>query len=169
MKKIIMTMILVLVCIVATAQIKTCCYFDGYWSDWQYSNSVIRGGYNGFMIYKSSDGPWYPLFKFIINNYYIPSDKETRKNNITYNRWYEFSGTVEYYISDDFTSAYQCFKKNGGPHFVRSKYYQDLGMPVKKITSRATIKIAPFKDHPKVYNIWFDNVALGIDLDTLHF
>lgn len=170
MKKILMTMLLALVCIVATAQIKLCGYFGGYWSEWRYASTAkIYGGYNGFIIYDSSDGPWYPYFKFTISNYYIPSDKGIRKNNIKNNSWYEFSGTVEYYISDDYLSAYENFKKKSGPSFVAPKPFQDKGRPVKKITSRARIKIAPFKDHPRVYNIWFDKVGLGIDLNDIHF
>lgn len=169
MKKIILTSLLASICIVATAQIKLSCYFDGYWSAWHAYRSSIRGGYDGFILYNPSDGPWYPFFKFTINNYYIPSDKGTRNNNIKNNRWYEFSGTVEYYICDDFPSAYQGFKKYREPVLIDPKRTQDEGRPVKKITSRATIKIAPFKDHPKVYNIWFENVGYGIDLGNMHF
>ena len=33
----------------------------------------------------------------------------------------------------------------------------------------STIKIAPYKDHPKIYNIWFEDVGVGIDLGTLYF
>ena len=38
------------------------------------------------------------------------------------------------------------------------------GRPTKKITSKATIKIKAFKDLPRTYNIFFDNVGLGVTL-----
>lgn len=41
--------------------------------------------------------------------------------------------------------------------------------PRVKRTTRAKIKIAPYKDHPVVYNIWFDNVGFGINLETSYF
>ena len=56
-------------------------------------------------------------------------------------------------------------------HFVRpSQHNVDKGqMPCVKRTVQATIKIAPYKDHPKVYNIWFEDVAMAIDLGNMYF
>ena len=59
------------------------------------------------------------------------------------------------------------FRDNRGPTFCPAML--DGGTPAKKITSKATIKVAPFKKLPKVYNIWYDNVALAIDLGTTYF
>lgn len=55
------------------------------------------------------------------------------------------------------------FRAARGPMFVPAKL--ENGRPTKKITSKATIKIAPFKYLPRTYNIFFDNVGLGITLD----
>lgn len=150
------------------AQIKCCVYFDGFWSSWSNAPSEleIHGDYDGFIIYRESEGPWDYRFKFTIHNFKVP-DKKQRKKDIKTNKFYEFSGTVEYYTTDVFPSALAAFRKNKGPYLLPSK--QNNGRPARKITSRATIKIAPFKDYPKTYNIWYDNVALGIDLGTCHF
>lgn len=142
--------------------------FDGYWSDWKdVSNATkIKGDYSGFIIYNVNDGPWNYYFKFKIDYFWMP-DKKKRREHRKENKWYEYTGVVEYYICDDYPNIYEIFKKYRGPRFI-SKALEN-GRPTKKITSRATIKIAPYKDHPKCYNIWFDNVGLGIDLNDLYF
>lgn len=141
----------------AQTDIKVCGYFDDYWSDWKPgSGAAIRGNYDGFIIYRQKDGPWEYRFKFKIDNMSFPN-KEQREIDIKANKWYQFSGTVEYYIAFQFTSALEIFRWYKGPYFCP---------PGDKITSRATIKIAPFKDYPKVYTIFYDNVGFGIDLGS---
>ncbi len=151
----------------AQTDMKVCGYFDGFWSNWMAAGGVeINGNYDGFIIYLPKEGPWEYRFKFKINNMTFP-DKKQRKKDIKANKWYQFSGTVEYYISDDYLSAIELFRSNKGPKFLAAK--QQSGRPTKKITSKATIKIAAFKDYPKVYNIFYDKVGFGIDLGSGHF
>lgn len=149
------------------AQLRVCGYFDGYWSSWvDVSDVQIYGNYEGFILYNKSEGPWDYRFKFTIDNFKVPNKKQ-RKKDIKSDTFYTFSGTVEYYISDDNPSVLFNFRNRKGPCFIGSKL--DNGRPTKKITSKATIKVAPFKDVPTTYNIWFDGVALGINLNTIRF
>ena len=148
--------------------IYTCAYFDGYWSEW---NNIglggkIKGNYDGFIIYLDSEGPWEYRFKFTIDNMAFPNKKQ-RNKDIKNGNYYVFSGTVEYYISDDEPSALENFRKKRGPYFVPAKLPN--GRPTKKITSKATIKIAPFKNLPETYNIHFDKVGFGINLNGRYF
>mgnify|MGYP003419459575 FL=1 len=148
----------------SVAQVKGSAYFDGYWSKWEYlgSNVELEGGYRGFIIYLEEEGPWHYRFKFTINNFQVPNKKQ-RKKDIKLDKWYEYSGTVEYYISDDDPSVLAIFRKKKGVYFIASTLKN--GRPTKKITSKATIKIAPFKDLPNTYNIWFDGVGFAISLN----
>ena len=151
----------------SSAQISLCAYFDGYWSEWIPATNVgIYGNYEGFIIHPTADGKWDYPFKFTIHNFNVPNKKQ-RKKDIKSNKWYTFTGTVEYYISDDIPSALYAFREKRGPFFVKAK--QANGRPTKKITSRATIKVAAFKDVPTVYNIHYDNVGLGISLNSVRF
>lgn len=151
----------------SSAQIKSAAYFDGYWTSWGTTNdTAIYGSYEGFIVHPKSDGPWDYPFKFTINNFYVPNKKQ-RKKDIKSKKWYSFSGTVEYYISDDFPSALHAFRTYKRPYFVKAKLPN--GRPTKKIKSRATIKVAAFKDVPTVYNIYYDNVGLAIDLNNIRF
>ena len=169
MKRLLIAVFVTLLSVSMSAQIGFAAYFDGYWSDWKsYSQDKwsIRGSYAGFIIYQKESGPWEPWFKFTINNFYMP-DAKTRKWNVKYRQWYEFTGTVEYYICDDYLSAYELFKTMRGASLVPPNLPD--GRPTKKVTSQAKIKIAPYKDHPTVYNIWYDNVGLAINLNNIYF
>ncbi len=170
MKRYILTFIALCCWGIAQAQISLSAYFDGYWSDWKSCAQTIKihGEYGGFIIYDQEEGPWSHFFKFTINNFCIP-DKDTRKSNLKNDKWYEYSGTVEYYICDDYPTAYSVFKSSKAPVFVTESWSKKTERPIKKITSPAKIKIRPYKDHPEVYNIWYDNVGLGISLNGDYF
>lgn len=169
MKKVLFTFVFALVAFAVNAQIKTCAYFDGYWSNWQDAYELsINGSYAGFIIYDNENGPWDPYFKFTIDDFYIP-DSSTRKQYLRNNQWYEYTGMVEYMICDQYMTARDMFKSNKGPSFLTEKALKEVGRPGKKVRFQATIKIAPYKDHPKVYNIWYDNVGLGIDMNNIYF
>lgn len=151
----------------SSAQIQFSAYFDGFWSPWtEVANARVYGNYEGFVVHTVSEGPWDYRFKFTINNFKVPNKKQ-RKKDLKAKRYYEFSGTVEYYISDIYPSALSAFRDHKGPHLLPSK--NKRGYPAKKITSKATIRVAPFKDYPRLYNIWYDNVAIGIYLNTTYF
>lgn len=166
MKKIFLFFVLSLISTSIFAQIKTVPYFDGYWGDWKTSLFKIRGSYRGFMFYDETQGPWDCYFKFSIDNYRLPDSKQ-RKSDYKLGIWYEFTGTVEYYICDDYPTIYDSFKSSKRASFINPQ--NPDGRPTKKVTSKAIIKIAAFKDYPVCYNIWFDNVGLGIDLNNFHF
>jgi hypothetical protein len=150
------------------AQLRGAGYFDGYWSNWASlgTGTKIKGNYDGFILYLDNEGPWEYRFKFTVNNMVFPSKKQ-RKNDIKNDTWYEFTGTVEYYITDDYPSILSIFRTQKGLMFAPAKLKN--GRPTKKITSRAKIKIAAFKDLPEAYNIWFDNVGVGINLNGQYF
>ena len=168
MKKIIFIFFL-LFCISfdSSAQIKFSAYFDGFWSPWQPAYEArVYGNYEGFVIHSDDEGPWNHRFKFTIHNFKVPNKKQ-RKKDIKSKRFYEFTGTVEYYTTDLCPSALMAFRERKGVYLLPST--QRKGRPSKKVISKAIIKVAPFKDYPRVYNIWYDNVAIGIDLNTIYF
>ncbi len=159
-------------------QIKTCGYYDGYWSEWKngYCESVwggidytlpyekVNGNYSGFCIHQGGAHPSEYSFKFQISNYIEPT-KKVKKEHLKSNQWFEYRGIVEYYVDDECPTAKAIIKACYG-HYPCLRPTQ---AGAKKRTANATIKIAPYKDHPKVYNIWFEDVGVGIDLGTLYF
>lgn len=169
MKRILASCFIVLFALSMNAQIKTCAYFDGYWSKWTTGYGLrIRGNYGGFIIYEEEYGPWYPIFKFTTNNFSI-ADSKTQKMHRKTNTEYKYTGTVEYFVCDDYMTAYDLFKSHSSSQFISPKRYENAGRPVKKIVSKAIIRIAPYKKHPESYIISYDKVALGVYLNGVYF
>lgn len=77
-------------------------------------------------------------------------------------QWLEFTGTIEYYICDDYPTAYDIFKKN----WQWIEYNYSDTRPVIKVTKIVTIKISPTKgDKIGTYNLWWENVGFGFSFD----
>ncbi|MCD8303445.1 MAG: hypothetical protein LUC86_01270 [Prevotellaceae bacterium] len=103
-------------------------------------------------------------FEFRITNYRAPSKDEIKRHYKT-NQWYEYQGTVSYYVSDDYPTSEEIAKCS---EFVIPDPRKDVSPRVKR-TAKATIKIAPYKYNPSVYNIWFDDIGIGFSSQGLRF
>lgn len=177
-RKLLLLVIFCFLTSVIKAQIRTCAYYDGYWGKWEerwipklylpredYYN--LYGDYSGFIVYDKEGHPSQYTFKFQIDNYVPPSKKEI-KEHYKRQEWYEHTGTVEYFVVESAPTIKDILKKWGFPI-----YYHDSnrfkGEPTARRIANATIKIAPYKKHPTVYNIWFDDVAIAIELVYVHF
>ena len=183
MKRLYLSLLFSVTSLFVFAQIKVSGYYDGYWGEWEdaYISSLygddntvdtslpymkIYGDYSGFCTYANTDHPSAYMFKFQITNYITP-DKKTRKYHLKNNKWFEYNGVVEYFVKDEHESIKDILAK--GSVFGRIPATQSIWPGAKKRIANATIKIAPYKDHPKVYNIFFEGVGVGIDLNTLVF
>ena len=165
---------IVLMALPVKAQICTSSWRDGYWGKWVYHSHPftrpypgisydygLYGNYSGFIIYRRTDHPSEYIFKFEANSYSTP-DKKTKKFHLKHNLWYEYSGTVEYYVTEEYPTIAAVLKAHEFPFFNCNS--GSSGNPCVKRTSKAVIKIAPYKKWPRIYNIYFDNVAIAIDL-----
>lgn len=168
-KNFLLGMILILYSLSSSAQLSTCVYYNGYWGDWKNQFGPISGNYyqlygnnSGFIVYGNNSHPSEYVFKFQIDNY-TPPTKETIKYHRKNNLWYEYQGSVEYFINNDYPTI-----KKALTSFYNFPCVCNKTENIKK-TARATIKIAPYKKHPKVYNIFFEDVGIAIDLGTLYF
>lgn len=179
-------------CFCFSQEMKFCFNYDGYWGDWKscYLWYKIYGSYDGFLIYINGEHPSDYFFNFEIDNRIAPSKKEVKEHTKS-NTWWEYTGTVEYYVCDVYPTIKDCFKQFGRPLFksdletteysnklsvLRATRIRQQGSFVvkglTKRTARAKIKIAPYSHKtlkPKVYNIWFDDVGFGIDLGGKYF
>lgn len=150
------------------AQITVSCCYNGYWGEYtgKYSGWQAYGNNSGFAVYSGTDHPSNYFFRFSINNYRTPSKEELKLHNKT-NTWYEYSGTVEYYVCEKYPTIVDILKEYGYPCFKESDSY--LYAPIAKRTALATIKIAPYKKYPRDYNFWFDGVGIAISLGNWYF
>lgn len=138
---------------------------NGYWSeqhDQRFSVYQDRPtSYGTFFIQTGAPGanPWDYTFKFIITNWRRPTKQELdscKKND----KWLEYSGIVEYWVNEDYPTIEAVIRKFGWPSIAQSGT-----MKHAKRTTKAKIQIAPynFGDPPTIFNIWFDNVAVGVN------
>lgn len=141
-----------------------CCFYDGYWGNWNYTrNYKIWGNYDGFIMYISYNHPSDYCFKFQINSYIQPS-KDEIKAHWKSKQPFVYYGTVEYYVSYTYNvpTAKDVLKEFGMPYLTAK------GDGLKKVAS-AEIRIMPYKKHPKCYNIFYDNVGFAISLGIAEF
>lgn len=167
MKRLLMLVVFSIMANLVMAQLQVCSWHDGYWGEWKDKSWLytMYGNYSGFVVYEKSNHPSKYVFKFQADSYRT-ADKKTIKYHIKNKEWYVYSGTVEYYVTEDYPTIDKILEKHEFPYFHCDSGY---GRPCVKRTARATIKIAPYKKHPTCYNIYFDNVAVGIDLGTGQF
>ena len=161
MKKIICSLVVVLLSfnLMAQTTFGICTNVDGMWSSWRYFSGCLYGSYGQILQYNYGTHPAEFIWRFTINSFYSPQRND---------QWLEFSGTMEYYISDKYPDARSQFLDRRQQGFVVAPYSKNQGQIYKK-TSNAIIKIGPYKGHPQVYNIFFDGVGFGLDLNGTYF
>lgn len=158
MKKIILTFLFFLLPL-TTFAVKGCICLNGYWGAWTTLSLITGSGYiNDFVLYYINVHPSQYFARITISNFTVPS-KDEIKYHLKNRCWYEYSGTVEYYVSDAYPTIESILQKgwiywmdmhpDGYTHYV-------------KRTANASIKIAPYKKEPNVVNIFFDNVGIGL-------
>lgn len=147
----------------AHAQWKQSFSYHGDWSSWQNEYGKISHYHDeSGIILKTSGGQTY--FSFQISNYTPPSKKEL-KEHLKNNQWFEYTGTVEYMVNDQYPTAEALARAN---RFVIPNPRYDQTPSVMRRTS-CTIRIQPYKKLPANYNIFFDNIGVAIDISGMSF
>lgn len=175
MKRIFLTFISVLVCVFANAAddyyIRTCLYKTNYWTNWEvYSNMAFYGNWSQITCYYYDFGDGSVScfdFRLTIDKFSIP-DERTRQLHLNNGSWYEYSGTIEYWIDDehmDFIS--NCKYVQLPSEAIPCKKHDNTPSIIKK--SHAKIQIAPYESYPQTYNIWFEGVGFAFDMCGQHF
>lgn len=164
--------------VIGQHQLYTCAYVHGYWTDWynRYSYSgcdykywARKHDYNetfcGLTFADRYEDKWDWFLNIQINDYVKPDKKEI-KRHLKSGIWYEYSGTVEYYVSDEFPTIIKVLEYSKFP-FI-SPTYKSKGSVVKR-TAKAIIKIEPYKKAPRFFKIYFDGCGIAIDWVNLPF
>lgn len=146
-------------------------FYNGYWGEQQEvpGTEVMRGTFDNFIIVPLSYHPSAYYMKVTLKNYYKPTKKEM-KDRLKRNRWYEFEATVEWFVTNRESNGGYKGESEDAWDMVRF-FLIDMGNAnyptiFKKISCTATVKIAPYKKNPVVYNIWFPSLKgpVGIAL-----
>lgn len=163
MKKIKIYLVGIITLFTTAISAQTICYnYGGSWSSWTQIYNIAKYTDQSGFVFKTSGGIEY--FSFTIHQY-VPPTKAEKKAHLKSKQWFEYYGTVEYYVNDTYPTASHIAKKcmlvQPDPRYDQT--------PVVKRTAAARIKIAPYKHIPQTYNIWFDNIGIGIDVTGLKF
>lgn len=165
MKRIILLicMFIGLFCVNYIAAQRACFNYRGEWSQWaSCPGKVYTNSQYSSITLKTSGGLEY--FSFWITGYREPT-KEEKKYHQKNDVWYEYTGWVEYSVNDTYPTAAD-FSKSA--RFVVPNPRYDTTPTVTRKTN-CKIKIAPYKKHPEVYNVWFDNIGVGVSISGLKF
>lgn len=166
LKRLLFLFILIIAPLLCRAQ-DGCFLVNGYWSKWQnLYGAEFQGAINDFVLYPEYQHPSEFFVRVRINNFYLPSKQQIKEHKKT-NTWFEYSGTVEYYVSNQYPTIESIFKdyvpwgtwKNMYPKLLQMEKEQYV-----KRTANATIKLAPTKE-PIILNIYFDSVGFGISFN----
>lgn len=132
-----------------------CFAYKGEWSSWGkiYGNTYRYVDGTGFEI-QNYGGVVY--LKFQITNYTPPTKAEIKAHEKS-QKWFEYGGIVEYYVSDEYPTAKDVAK---ACNVVIPDARHDVTPKVKRV-AYATIKIAPYKKVPYCYNLFFDGIGIG--------
>ena len=148
-----------------------CWNYKGSWSSWKsWDDPYTKGSISKYgtgdsrtgLCFKSRGGIQY--FSFYIPNYKLPTKKQ-RNEHMESGKWFEYSGYVNYYVNDKYPTAEALAKSNTlvipDPRIDKT--------PNAQRQTRAIINIAPFKHKPEVFNVVFDDIAIGIDIREIKF
>lgn len=140
-----------------------CFNYRGEWSHWIYCPGKVYTNPQYSAITLKTDGGL-AYFTFWITGYRTPT-KDERKFHQKNDVWYEYTGWVEYTVNDDYPTAADLSKWK---KFVLPEPRYDITPTVTRKTT-CKIRIAPYKKHPEVYNVLFDNIAVAVSISGLKF
>lgn len=147
----------------ANAQWKQSFNYRGEWSLWQSVHGKISHyADDSGIILKTPGGKTY--FSFQITNYVAPTKKQL-KEHLKSGEWFEYTGIVEYCVNDTYPTAEDLARASS---FVIPDPRTDQTPSVlRKTTCR--IKIQPYKKLPANYNVFFDDIGVGISISGMAF
>lgn len=142
---------------------RVCFNYRGEWGSMRpICGEVATDPTYSLVLLRTDSGLYY--FGFNIPDYREPSKKE-RKRHEKYNIWYEYTGYVSYCVNDTYPTALDFAKVS--KFVIPSPLYDETPTVVRE--TNCIIKIAPYKKHPELYTVFFDNIVVGVDITGLKF
>ncbi len=148
---------------------------DAIWGEWETGSGYkLSGSYDNFVIYQSYKHPSNYIMRIKISNY--SNDRKAKKQHRASDGWYEYSGVVEYFTTDndarcqkfDISTWPEChLSKKGGYASGCDAYVTEEYVKVNQIP--AIIRIAPYYGVSRCYNIYFNNIGIGISIYSSMF
>ncbi len=98
--------------------VSTCVYVGGMWgTTWDDENYNVLTSCSGnkfiVTVYPRTEQPWNYVCKITVNDFNIPTKKESKKQQKK-DIWFEYPCTVEFFYNVDYPSMEECFANYGG-------------------------------------------------------
>lgn len=163
MRKIVLLYMLLLCCGLAKAQVLCevtySAYINGIWGAW--SQKYTDYYYGRFSeVYHIGDNrhPSEYSWKLTLHDFVRPDSKQMKEHYKKKEEW-EYSGTLEYYVSDAYPTSLSQLKAFGYLAVTPSLHDVSKGQtPCVKRRQEVTVKILPYKDYPHYYNVFYHDV-----------
>ncbi len=157
---------------IAAQKISFSACINGYWGDWHSRSIKTESSRNAIRFWNSLEEPYNYCFEFTIDKS-LPNE----------GTWEVYEGVVTYFINDDYPTIKAALQKNYNTPKVTPK---ETGRPFLKKTAKAKIKrlteqrqgeyVSGYNiwGNPKykkytytviTYNVWFEDIGIGISLD----
>lgn len=156
--------------VVSQRAISGCSYINGYWGSWSRALYVMNGSFSEFIVYLPSEHPSKYILKVKVYGMPYEIDKKEMKQRIKQNRFYEYSGSVEYFnniyqAEEGFISNFRRWPDGYIPTLITNKDTKYSGEITQSYVKAAKILIAPYKKEPRVYNIFVEDFGIGIQIE----
>jgi len=140
-------------------QVKRATYIDGIWGEWKEQYGVMVLEDTGLIIYSKHNHPSNYVFRLRLLDYQGKSNKKDRKRKMKNGQFYEYHGTVEFFIFYEGVNMNEATKS-----FIEQSlgYTASKQEATKQITLPATIKIQPQRKGSDIYNIFFNGFGMAI-------
>jgi hypothetical protein len=142
--------------------IHICGNLDYWWGDklrMYYRTDMSSGRVSGIAL-KSLGG--LEILSFKVDQAIMPGKWE-KKLHMKTGEYFEFHGTVDYYVNDEYPTAEAFAKEN---RLVIPDPRHDKTPSVKR-HAECTIKIAPYKNEPEEWCVFFDGIGIAISTEGL--
>lgn len=143
---------------------------DGYWSNWEYKGVTAGGSLRNLVVFYSDEHPSIFELKWKADNYTKPSQKEI-KEYIKKDAWFEYTGTVEYWVSEQYPTIKDALKKSGFLVTNPDSRIENFDFCGKKAKRTANAKMRCKFDETGdivVISLIFDGIGYAISFKTLY-
>lgn len=161
MKKIVVFFIFLLCALNCMAQ--TACTvsysakINDMWGAWSTYSDYYYGRFSEIYHIGEMRHPSEYCWKLTLEDFVKPS-KEDIKKHYKNKIWWEYNGLLEYYVTDENPSALAQVRKFGFLFVAPRNHDVSKGQtPCVKRVMRVFVRIQPYKDYPRCYNIHFRN------------
>lgn len=142
-------------------QIQTSFRLNGIWGKWEkdyslaFSGSIVQG-----LIYDIDSEPYYYDFKWVIENYRSPTNKEINDCKKNGGGYFKYNGYVEYFVTEEYPTIESLIRL--GSIYIWPNENKGYGYKPVKRKANAQIWVSADKKRPHYFQFFFDGIGIAV-------